>query len=203
VPEAQSHSYGLVLEVLSASAFDIASRRCSWIIDLWREPYKGREVTRVENLNRLPILRYYQGRSAVRPAFRFPSFPGAPQKHDTARSCQNAFCHLVASTPAGCQACWETHVRAQHIVAGSLVSQKIHCFAGLTVVAVPVVVGGVHTATLLSGQVFREQPTADHFLRVVRRLNGGASSDWAEQARKAYFETPVVSAERFERSSTC
>ena len=51
---------------------------------------------------------------------------------------QNAFCALTASTPAGCAACLEAEVRVTRSAARKLVPQQIHCYAGLTVVAVPV-----------------------------------------------------------------
>jgi AraC-like DNA-binding protein len=76
--------------------------------------------------------------------------------------------------------------------------QQIHCFAGLTTVAVPVVIGGRHVATLLSGQVFRREPTERDFSLLVGMLGRDATADWVRKARRAYFETPVVTAERFQ-----
>ena len=69
---------------------------------------------------------------------------------------------------------------------------------GLTVVAVPVLSGGRHVATVLSGQVFRREPTQRDFAMVVKMLGGGVNGDWEKKARKAYFETPVVTADRFQ-----
>jgi AraC-like DNA-binding protein len=104
----------------------------------------------------------------------------------------------VASAPAGCVACLETEARAQTSAAKKLVPHQIHCYAGLTVVAVPVVSGGNHVATLMSGQVFRREPTQRDFNMVVKMLGGGLTGDWEKKARKAYFETPVITADRFQ-----
>jgi AraC-like DNA-binding protein len=83
-------------------------------------------------------------------------------------------------------------------MAGKLAFQQVSCFAGLTDVAVPVVVGGEHMATLMSGQVFRRQPTERDFLMVIKMLKGEGSGPWEKRVRKAYFETPVVTVDRFE-----
>ena len=103
---------------------------------------------------------------------------------------------MAAGTPSGCDACLETQVRVQRLAGKKLTAQQINCFCGLTDVAVPVVIGGRHVATLLSGQVFRREPTERDFKMVAAML--GQNAEWEKKARKAYFETPVVDAERFE-----
>jgi AraC-like DNA-binding protein/ligand-binding sensor protein len=111
---------------------------------------------------------------------------------------QNAFCALTTSTPAGCAACQEAEFGVTRSAARKLVPQQIHCYAGLTVVAVPVLVGRRHVATLLSGQVFRREPTQRDFQMVAKMLGGAQGGDWERKARKAYFETPVVPADAFQ-----
>jgi len=76
--------------------------------------------------------------------------------------------------------------------------QQVNCFAGLTEVAVPVSVRGRHVATLLSGQVLRREPTQRDFAMILKFLGPGQDRDWEARIRRAYFETPVVTAERFE-----
>lgn len=88
--------------------------------------------------------------------------------------------------------------RLQHSVARRLSPQQIHCFAGLTVVAVPIMVGGRHVATLISGQVFRREPTQRDFALILRMLDAGPGSAWAKELRESFFDTPVVTAERFQ-----
>jgi AraC-like DNA-binding protein/ligand-binding sensor protein len=110
----------------------------------------------------------------------------------------NPFCNLVSSSPAGCASCLETEMRAKRSAARKLSTQQLHCYAGLTVVSAPVVVGGRHVATLLSGQVFRREPTERDFLMVLKMLDGGLSNDWVRKAHQAYFDTPVLTADRFQ-----
>ena len=110
----------------------------------------------------------------------------------------NQFCLLAAQTSAGCAACSETETRVLRSAAKKCVPQQIHCFAGLTIVAVPVMVCGRHLATLMSGQVFRRQPTERDFGMVLKMLGDRPDVGWEKKTRKAYFETPVVTADRFQ-----
>jgi len=124
--------------------------------------------------------------------------PGEPKDRLRLGESENEFCALVTRTLEGCRGCLETQRRAQRGVASRWVSQQVSCFAGLTDVAVPVVVGGQQVATLMSGQVFRRQPTERDFLMVFKMLKGERNGPWEKKVRKAYFETPVVTADRFE-----
>ena len=45
-----------------------------------------------------------------------------------------------ASTPAGCAACLETQRRIEQSTASELVAQQVYCFAGLTDIAIPVMI---------------------------------------------------------------
>ncbi len=111
---------------------------------------------------------------------------------------ENAFCSLATGTPVGCGACMEAEKRAQKSAGKKLIPQQVSCFAGLTIVAVPVVVNGQHVATLMSGQVFRRPPTERDFEMVARMIKGGQNVVWEAKARKTYFETPVVTPDRFQ-----
>lgn len=111
---------------------------------------------------------------------------------------ENAFCSLVTQTPAGCAACLACEKHALRTAGKRLLPQQVSCFAGLTDVAVPVLVDGRHVATMMSGQVFRRPPTERDFLMVVKTLKNGQDADWERKTRKAYFETPVVTPDRFE-----
>jgi AraC-like DNA-binding protein len=152
-----------------------------------------------DNLTRLPIVRYYETafRTATGVSLKVvPPLDGDPQR--SFGPSDNAFCTLVAGTPAGCAACLEAEACAQRSAAHKLALQQLPCYAGLTVVAMPVIIGGRHVATLMSGQVFRREPTERDFLMVIRMLGGGLRDDWVRRAHKAYFETPVLTAERFQ-----
>lgn len=148
---------------------------------------------------RLPVNRFYE--DAFRKATGVPLTivpPCEPEQRRCFGRSENGFCSLAASTAAGCTACLETQVKAYRAVARQKGPQQVNCFAGLTDVAVPVVVNGRHVATLLSGQVFRREPTQRDFAMILKILGEGRDMEWEAKLRKAYFDTPVVAAERFE-----
>ena len=153
----------------------------------------------VDDLTRLPVVQFYETafRKATGVSLKLVP-PAEPKRRLTFGESENPFCALLTRTPAGCQACLETQERVQRGVGRKLAPQQINCVAGLTDVAVPVVIGGQHVATLMSGQVFRREPTERDFLMVVRMLKGGLNDGWEKKARKAYFETPVVTSDRFQ-----
>lgn len=148
---------------------------------------------------RLPVIEYYEDafRRATGVALKVVA-PEAPAHRQSLGSMENAFCALAAQTPAGCTACLEAQVRAHGAVARQPAPQQINCFAGLTDVAVPVMLHGRHVATLMSGQVFRREPTQRDFAMILKFLAAGRGLDWEIGLRNAYFKTPVVTADRFE-----
>lgn len=152
-----------------------------------------------DDLARLPVISYYE--AAFRKATGVPLKvvpPGEPARRLSFGDGENPLCTLLTGTSAGCDACLEIQQRAHRAARKKTAVHQINCFAGLTDVAVPVLAGGNHVATLMSGQVFRREPTERDFRMVVRMLGGGSGADWERKVRKAYFETPVVTAERFE-----
>ncbi len=152
-----------------------------------------------DDLARLPVVQFYE--AAFRKATGV-SLKVVPADCDQTRleigPSGNDFCTMVASAPAGCTACLETEERARRSAARKLSTQQMYCYAGLTVVAAPVIVGGRHVATLLSGQIFRRDPTERDFLMVLKMIGDGPTNEWVKKTRKAYFETPVLTAERFQ-----
>jgi AraC-like DNA-binding protein/ligand-binding sensor protein len=122
---------------------------------------------------------------------------GEPGRRLTLGQAENPFCGLITQTAGGCAACLEMQVQLHRRVGRKGLAQQVNCFAGLTDVAVPILLGARHVATLMSGQVFRREPTERDFRMVVKMVGGGLSGDWEKKVRKAYFETPVVTAERF------
>ena len=152
-----------------------------------------------DHLAGLPFVQHYEEafRKATGVSLKVVS-PSEPRQRQSLGACENPFCGLVAGTAAGCDACLETQIRVQRGAAKKLAAQQIHCYAGLTVVAVPVLLDGRHVATLLSGQVFRREPTERDFAMVLKMLGREVGSDWAKKARKAYFDTPVVTADQFQ-----
>lgn len=148
---------------------------------------------------RLPAVVYYETafRKATGASLRLVP-PEPTGKRMACGLAGNPFCALVAGGASGGEACLQAETRLQRHAARRRAPQQIHCFAGLTLVAVPVMIGGQHMATLLAGQVFRREPTHRDFALVVKMLPRGLDGDWEKKARHAYFETPVVTAERFQ-----
>jgi AraC-like DNA-binding protein/ligand-binding sensor protein len=151
------------------------------------------------DMARLPVLGFYEAafRKATGVSLQIVA-PDEPKHRLSLGSSENPFCVLVNSTPTGCDACLETQRRAERGAAKKRGAQQVSCFAGLTDVAVPVLIDGRHVATLMSGQVFRREPTERDFRMVVQMLRDGQGADWERKVRKAYFATPVVTADRFQ-----
>jgi AraC-like DNA-binding protein len=80
----------------------------------------------------------------------------------------------------------------------SLGTRSWQCHAGLWKVAVPVVVGGRQVATLIGGQVLREPPTRQGFLKLTKRLAAWRLGPRLESIRVAYMSTPSVTSSEFE-----
>jgi AraC-like DNA-binding protein/ligand-binding sensor protein len=150
-------------------------------------------------LARLPVIAFYEAafRKATGVSLKVVA-PGDPAARLAFGKEENPLCVLLTATPAGCTGCLETQRRAQRAAGKNGSAHQINCFAGLTDVAVPVLCGSLHVATLMSGQVFRREPTDRDFKLVSGMVRGGGNGDWEKKLRRAYFETPVVTAERFE-----
>jgi len=153
-----------------------------------------------DDLARLPIVQFYETafRKATGVSLKVvaPEVAGRPRRDIGPED--NPFCAWIGRSPTGCAACLETEDRARMGAARKLCTQQIYCHAGLTVVAAPVMLETRHVATLLSGQVFRREPTERDFQMVLKMLGHGPGEDWSKTARKTYFETPVLTVERFQ-----
>jgi AraC-like DNA-binding protein len=149
------------------------------------------------DLASLPVLRFYEDafRKATGVSLKVVA-PEEPQCRLNLGPSENPFCRLATATPTGCAACLKTQVRALRGIGTKLAPFQISCFAGLTDLAVPVLVGGRHVATLFSGQVFRREPTERDFAMVAKMIGG--DTEWERRARKSYFQTPVVTADRLQ-----
>jgi len=148
---------------------------------------------------RLPVVQHYETAFLKATGVSLKLVPPeGPVERPHLLSRGDSFCHLVAGVPAGCAACREAEAHALSSAARRRAPHQTYCYAGLTVVAVPVLAGEAHVATLMSGQVFRREPTQRDFNMVVKMLGSQATGDWEKKARKAYFETPVITADRFQ-----
>jgi AraC-like DNA-binding protein/ligand-binding sensor protein len=114
------------------------------------------------------------------------------------RSEENPFCTVVATVPEGRQLCAKTEAALCGRVRQELSLQECRCFAGLTVIALPVVARGEYVATLLAGQVLRQKRGPRDLARLSKLLaTWGIREPWS-QATKAYLDTPVATAEQFQ-----
>jgi AraC-like DNA-binding protein len=111
---------------------------------------------------------------------------------------ENTFCGLIATNASACAACLEAQRELRCRLGRKLAPQEICCFAGMTELAVPVVVGGEHVATLVGGEVFQGKPARQQFNRVARQLRKWGIDDRLRHIERAYFYTPVVSEKQFQ-----
>jgi len=122
-----------------------------------------------DDLARLPVIQYYE--TAFRKVTGM-SLKVIPPSESAQRlsfgGFENPFCSLVTRTPVGCNACWEAEKRAERGAGKKLIPEQVSCFAGLTDVAVPVIVNGQHVATLMTGQIFRRPPTERDFQMILK-----------------------------------
>ena len=146
-----------------------------------------------DELARLPLLQHYEKafRKATGVSLKLLP-PDEKMRRANLRQSENPFCAFVSSTPAGCAACLETQKRIEQSISKELVAQQVYCFAGLTDIAIPVIIAGRHVATLLSGQIFRREPTRRDFDTMMKKIGDFRDREWERLARKSYFETPVV-----------
>jgi len=104
----------------------------------------------------------------------------------------------MTSHPAGCASCQESQTRLKHRAAAKLAPVEVSCFAGLSEVAVPVVAGGHHIATLVSGQFLRREPNERDFNLMAADFRKSYGEQLKAKARDAYFNTPVVPADKLQ-----
>jgi AraC-like DNA-binding protein/ligand-binding sensor protein len=103
----------------------------------------------------------------------------------------------MESSSSHCAACLELQREFQRRLSRKLGPQQACCFAGLTEVAVPVIVGGKHVATLMAGKVFQKRPTRGRFESLAQQLRAWGIGTDLREARKAYFKVPIVPARQF------
>jgi AraC-like DNA-binding protein/ligand-binding sensor protein len=113
--------------------------------------------------------------------------------HDTDALPDPSFCNIVNDFGRRfSESCALSDKAAEKRVRRTGQPQVYQCHAGLIDIAVPVMYGEQHIATLLTGQVLREAPTEDQFDRIRESLGGLGYIDW-ERLEEAYRAVPVVS----------
>lgn len=159
----------------------------------------SRDFAAIENL---PDLKQYM--DAFRKATGLPFLKLVPPNHhqpyvqSEKESEVNPLCYLVRNSQTGCQDCLENQRSLLQSTGGDGEIRHVNCSVGLTEFAIPVMEGKRHVATLVSGQIFVQQPTERDFERVAKRLSTGKEKRWLAKARKAFFATPVISTDRIE-----
>lgn len=153
----------------------------------------------VEVLQATPLYRQYQ--QAFRKAtgmammLRFPDTDEMPSAVE--RSEQNDFCTVMAGSGYNCEAC-EASRRAVKLKAG-MEGASCHCFARMSISAIPVVVSERIIAYLWTGQVFAPGAREAGFGNIEKMLRkAGAGVQEIDQLRQLWEATPEVSTERYE-----
>ncbi len=110
----------------------------------------------------------------------------------------NPFCNMVACSPEAKEVCKETFRTIRDRVAETHQPGRSTCFAGLTHVAIPVLSGGEHIATIYGGQLMVQKPTKQAFEKVARKLSRLGLADKLPALEEAWFNTPVVTEEQIQ-----
>ena len=104
---------------------------------------------------------------------------------------ENAWCALMSNESPTCAACLQLQEKlSQGAMDGPT---TLTCVYGLCETAVPVKLGRRTIGFLQTGQVFRQKPTGAAFKRALGTAAELGVKLESAAAKKAYFETPVVS----------
>ena len=125
---------------------------------------------------------------------------GEPRPLFSFRGRENPFCRLMAQFSGSCLACQKAHLELQQRIADNLSPQVTSCFAGLSELAAPIMVGGQHVATLWGGQVFQRNPTQAQFERLRQQLGLWGIQRELRRIETAFFQTRVISRQQFQAS---
>lgn len=112
---------------------------------------------------------------------------------------ENPFCALIAMKSRTCAACLQLQEKLTRDAMEGPATRT--CAYGLCESAVPVKLGSQTIGFLQTGQVLRQPPTAVSFQRAVAQAAGCGVDIDNEQAKRAYFHTPVASAKKLEAAS--
>lgn len=152
-----------------------------------------------EILAKLPLVEKYEKafRRATGVALKLVP-AGAPADQFAQATKQNPFCQVLASKRAAEENCCHCEAEIQRRVGRTLASRTLRCFAGLEVVAAPVIVEGRHLATWIGGQVLCRKPTRASFMGVARQLAGWGRKKELLSIQAAFFHSQVVPADQLQ-----
>lgn len=112
---------------------------------------------------------------------------------------ENSFCAVIAEKSRTCAACLQLQEQLTQDAMDNPATRT--CAYGLCETAVPVKLGSQTIGFLQTGQVMRQPPTETSFQRAVKAAATRDVDINNEQARRAYFETPVVSQKKLDAAS--
>lgn len=118
------------------------------------------------------------------------------------RTNQSGFCEALNLCHSACEACIKVNRDLMHqsAIKGPT---SCHCFAGLSATSIPVYAGTMVVGYVKTGQVFQKTPTQEDFDSAMEELDPKKySADHIATLKKAYFETAVVSPERYQSMVT-
>jgi AraC-like DNA-binding protein len=113
---------------------------------------------------------------------------------------ENSWCALMAGKSRTCAACLQMQEKLAH--AASDKACTVACSYGLCETAVPVKLGTQTIAFLQTGQVMRQRPTNAAFERAVAEAKALGLELERNEAREAYFRTPVVPQKKLDSISS-
>ena len=111
---------------------------------------------------------------------------------------KNPLCSLIHEVHDCCQGCSQKH----RPLADKLAPVLLRCWAGLTRVAVPVMGGGEHVATVIAGPVFVRKPNTRCVADVIRQMNQRGHRVARRRLEKACARAMIVSEEKLQAAST-
>jgi AraC-like DNA-binding protein/ligand-binding sensor protein len=146
-----------------------------------------------EALVKLPIVEKFEEAFRRATGVAMKLMPaGAPAERVAFGGRQNDFCRMLAGNRTAGEACWKSEAEIQRRVGETLTAQTIRCFAGMKIVAVPVMVQGRHLATWIGGQVLCRKPTRANFKGVAEQLAKWGMRDELRQIKSAFLGSRVV-----------
>jgi AraC-like DNA-binding protein/ligand-binding sensor protein len=123
---------------------------------------------------------------------------GDPCEFSTCTQLRRILCPEADRAGAACCACSAAEQNAAPTGNQTVGLQELTCRAGLTHIRVPVLVGGRHVATLVTGLVFRRPHLRRDFRVALKKAKRGLRNDWKQKAWTAWSTTPVVPLDRIE-----
>ncbi len=112
------------------------------------------------------------------------------------KSKENAFCAMMAKQSASCAACLRMQEQLSDAATQGPVMLK--CEFGLTEAAVPVKLGEQILGYLVTGQVFVQTPSPDHFTKVETTMRELGLKPPGQNTRDAYYATRVMSRQQLD-----